>query len=171
MKKTPSSTLFTLLGTLCLGVCLCLVGCEISGGDETVRQIALNIAGTYQNNSGIASNQSGSRVTSLTLQQSGDQLDGIDNLGLRWGGTIGRTDDTTASITLSGLTSTGVQVVITGDVRVEGTQGVMTGLWVEPVIRASVSAEASVASAPTPTPTQDPSPDATPTVTPVPLSI
>ena len=61
------------------------LGCDIEGGDETVREVSINISGVYRNGSGVATSQSGTeKVTSLNLSQSGDQLSGVDNLGARW---------------------------------------------------------------------------------------
>jgi hypothetical protein len=164
-KRNPPSVF---LITLLCAACLSFIGCEISGGDETVRQVALQIAGTYRNESGIASRQSGTAVTALTLLQSGDRLEAIDNLGARWTGSIGRADSSVATVTLRGLTSTGVQVVITGEIRVSGTSAPLSGIWVEPNLRSPANAEATVAATPTPTPEPNPTGTPGPTATPTP---
>ncbi len=156
---------------------LFLTACEISNGDETVRQVSIRVAGVYSSASGIASNQSGQTITSLNISQSGDQLDAIDNLGARWTGTIGQADSTLATVNLKGLTNTGVQVVITGNISIDGTTGTLSGSWIEPVIRSNVFAQAIVAAQPTSTPiitpttsvTTTPSATAVATVTPTPV--
>jgi len=139
--------------------------CEIQSGNETVRNVSLNVAGTYRNSSGIPARQSGSRITSLTLTQSGDRLFAIDNLGARWTGSIGRADQQVASVTLKGMTSAGGEVVITGNIRVSGNDGVLSGLWVEPGFTSDLFAEANNVQ-PSPEPTPTPLPNATPTPVP-----
>ncbi|MDF3130730.1 hypothetical protein P0Y35_16085 [Kiritimatiellaeota bacterium B1221] len=156
---------------------LFLTACEISNGDETVRQVSIQVAGIYSSSSGIASRQSGQTITSLNISQSGDQLDAIDNLGARWTGTIGQADSSLATVNLKGLTSTGEQVVITGNISIDGTSGTLSGSWIEPVIRSDVYAQATVAAQPTSTPiitptdsvTSTPVSTAIATVTPTPI--
>lgn len=138
-------------------------GCDISSGDETVREVSVSIAGTYQNGDGIPVRQSGGRVTRLAVTQNGDQLTAIDNHGRRWSGSIGRASDVLATITLRGQTTEGAEVVITGTVQVDGTSATLSGQWVEPNLSAEISASATVAGAPEPTPTPDPGTNPTPT--------
>ncbi len=143
--------------------------CDISSGDETVRTVSLNVAGTYVNDAGIPTNQSGATITRITFNQNGDQLEGVDNEGTRWTGSIGRADGDTATVTIRGITTTGVQVVITGSIVVNGTTAVLSGLWVEPSLTSNAFATATVAAGPTPTPTPEltVTPGATVTATPV----
>jgi hypothetical protein len=159
MKPNPLNVKIMIAVTAAFAAGIGFMGCEISSSDETVRQVSLQIAGTYTNSSGIPTRQSGSAVTTLTLLQSGDRLEGIDNFGRRWEGNIGRADTRVATLTLEGQTTTGVPVVITGQIQVNGTTGTLSGIWVEPSLRANLSAEATVSAAPTPTP----GPEATPT--------
>jgi hypothetical protein len=148
---------------------LLTTGCEISDGDETVREVSISISGSYRNAGGIPERQSGATITQLTLSQNGDQLTAIDNEGTRWTGTIGRATNALATVNLRGLTTTGVEVVITGTINIEGTTATLTGLWVEPALTAEVNATASVAGSPTPTPTPAGTPSATVTPTPTPI--
>ena len=164
-KSHPFSALLLGLSSLAL---LVYTGCEISSGDDVTRNVTLNIQGVYANASGIPRRQSGVRITSLALSQSGDQLNVVDNEGTRWTGTIGRVSGNNASFTLKGLTTAGNEVVITGNIAIEGTTGRMTGTWVEPGFSSPISAEAGVAAQPTPTPTPEngnngPTPVPTPT--------
>jgi hypothetical protein len=158
-----------------LGIFLCsasllLVSCEISSPSETVRQVSLNVTGTYRNGEGIADRQSGTRITQLTITQQGDQLTVLDNLGAVWSGSIGRAEGNVALVTLRGRTSTGVEVVITGSIVVEGTTGTLTGTWIEPNLRSPVRATASVSPVATPTPAPTGVPTAEPGApTPTPL--
>jgi hypothetical protein len=61
------------------------------------------------------------------------------------------------------MTTTGIEVVITGSISVSGTTATLNGLWVEPGLTATASATASVAAAPTATPGPTVSPTSTPT--------
>lgn len=148
---------------------LLFTACEISGSNDVTRQVSLNVTGSYVNEGGIASRQSGGTITLLAISQRGDQLSAVDNLGARWTGTIGRADGNLATVTLQGMTNTGVEVVISGSIVIEGTTGTLTGTWIEPNLRAPVSAAAAVAPISTPTPnatavpTENPSATATPT--------
>jgi len=158
---------FTILFT-CFTASLLLLtgGCEIDDGDEVVREVSISIRGTYSNPDGITSNQTGATITSLNISQSGDQITARDNEGTRWTGTIGRASDSLATFTLRGLTTDGVEVVITGTIDISGTSATMTGVWVEPNLTGEVTASASVSATPTATPTPDPGTTPTPTPTP-----
>lgn len=167
--KTLSASVSVLCASFIAALLLLQAGCEIDGGDETVRTVSVNVEGTYRNGSGIPERQSGNRVTQLTLVQSGDQLTAIDNQGARWSGTIGRAGADSATLTLRGMTSNGVEVVITGTITVSGTNATLSGLWVEPGLNSGVSASASdVAPQPTATPPANNTPDPGATSTPVP---
>lgn len=159
---------------------LLLVACEIQSAREVVRNVPLNVSGTYRNSSGIAARQSGSRITSLTLSQSGDRLTGVDNHGGRWRGDLGRVEGNTALVTLKGMTTAGGEVVITGSIVTDGSTGRLTGMWVEPGFTSEVFAEAgNLPPSPTPGPTPPANggnqgggtnPTPSPTPTPVPGS-
>mgnify|MGYP001025339578 CR=1 FL=1 len=144
-----------------------LAGCEISSGDETVRNVAIRISGTYQNTEGIPARQSGLTTTSIAITQSGDQLDGVDNFGRLWSGSITQADERVAGFELQGATTDGLEVILTGTITVNGSNASLTGTWIEPVIRSSASAQAIVVALPTATPT----PVETPTVTPTPTVV
>lgn len=148
------------------GVTVIFSACEISSGNETVREVSLQVSGNYVNNSGIPGKQSGQLITSLFISQNGDQLNAIDNLGARWTGTIGRASGNLATVNLDGITSNGTPVVITGNITIDGTTATLQGTWVEPVIRAPAFAQATVA--PQPIPTPNPIETATPGATPIP---
>jgi hypothetical protein len=166
--KTLTALLTLSVFSFFAGVLLLTGGCEIDSGDETVREVSISISGSYRNDAGIPERQSGATITQLTLNQSGDQLTAIDNEGTRWTGTIGRATDSLATITLRGLTTTGVEVVITGSIQVSGTTATFTGVWVEPSLTSEVNATATVAGAPVATATPIPGATATPTATPIP---
>lgn len=161
MKPRSIRPLF-LLASVSIAALLFFSACEISGRNETVREVSINVAGSYVNSSGIPSNQSGSRITLLAISQSGDRLNAVDNLGARWNGSIGRAQSNLATITLRGMTNSGVEVVITGTITVNGTDARLTGTWVEPGLASPVSATATVAAAPVPTPVPEPTPEPEP---------
>ncbi len=154
---------FSLFGALSL----LQIGCDIQSGDEVTRNVSVNVSGVYRNGDGIPTRQSGAKVSSINLSQSGDQLFGVDNNGGRWEGSIGRADGDTASFTLKGQTNTGAKVVITGTIRVSGNSGTMTGTWIEPGLTGDVFATGEVV----PTPTATPVPGGTPGATAVPTTV
>lgn len=157
--KYPTASPLLLVASLSLFALLFFSACEISGGNETVREVPIRLAGSYVNEEGIPTRQSGDAITRLTISQSGDRLDAVDNLGARWRGSIGRADSNLATITLNGLTNNGVEVVLTGSITVNGTDARLTGTWVEPGLTAAASARATVAPAPEPTPGPQPTPE------------
>ncbi|MCC5847785.1 MAG: hypothetical protein JJU29_06780 [Verrucomicrobia bacterium] len=143
----------------CALLVLVQTACDITSGNDTVRNVSINISGTYRNDNGIPRRQSGAVINSLALTQAGDQLFAIDNEGTRWTGRIGRADgNRSASISLKGRTTTGNEVVMTGNVVIDGTSGRMTGIWVEPGFTSEFSAQAEVAPQPEPQPTPSPTP-------------
>lgn len=178
--KFRSAPSFLLLAAVSLLPLLFFSACEISGGNETVREVSVRVAGNYVNSSGIPSNQTGNRITQLAINQSGDRLNAVDNQGGRWSGSIGRAEAGLVTFTLKGATSSGSEVVLTGTITVSGTDARLSGTWVEPGLTAAASAEATVAAAPRPTPTPAPNPNPTanpnpnpapnPTATPVPTT-
>ena len=155
MKSNAFFVALLLFGGLGL---LLQTACDITSGDDTVRNVSINISGTYRNENGIPRRQSGTTLTSLAVTQAGDQLFAVDNAGARWTGRIGRADgNRSASITLKGLTTAGNEVVMTGNVVIDGTSGRMSGLWVEPGFTSEFVAVAEVARQPQPQPTPPPS--------------
>jgi hypothetical protein len=162
-------TFFPWLTTLVLASSLLFTACEISGSNDVVRQVSLNIAGAYSNSSGIPANQTGNRVTQLSIQQRGDQLDAVDNQGGRWSGSIGRADGTLATFTLKGATSAAQSVTLTGTIVVEGNNGTLTGTWIEPSLQSAASATANVAGVITPTATPAAATGPVATATPLPF--
>ena len=157
------------LAALALTLVFLQSACDIQSGNETVRNVPINVAGSYRNENGIPTRQSGRIITLLSITQAGDQLYAIDNEGTRWRGTIGRADGNTASITLRGLTTAQGEVVITGTIVVSGTSATLSGTWVEPGYTSPVSAQAGdVSPAPQPTPGPGPNPTPTPTPSPTP---
>ncbi|MBN1268124.1 MAG: PKD domain-containing protein, partial [Kiritimatiellae bacterium] len=146
--------------TSSLACSLLFLGCEIDSAETSSREVGLIIAGFYQNteaglnNGRLVANNSGNPITTMDLRQSGDQLEGVDNNGNIFKGTIGNVQGSLASITLSGLTTAGNEGTISGQVDVEGagttnvvgatTSATMSGTWVEPTLYSTVYGKATV---------------------------
>ena len=134
-------TLAVVLGcALPLVSALVFLGCEVGSSDSVTRTVSVDFTGFYDstetNNDFVSPANSGSRVTSLNLRQSGDQLEAIDNNGIVFNGTL--SDSTlssgtaTANFELDGRTTAGQSVTISGSLSGSGTSGTMKGTWIEP---------------------------------------
>lgn len=133
-----------------LGFCVCfaaltiLSACSVDSADSVIRSVGADVDGVYQhdgsaNNGGkFVSQNTGAQVTSLDLRQDGDQVQAIDNNGIVFRGTIGNVVDNNASFTLSGSTTAGSGVTISGNIEIGGGQGVMRATWIEDSLFASV---------------------------------
>lgn len=167
MNKIQPLLLYS-VALLCGAALLLFSACEIGSGDEVVREVSLNIAGAYRNASGIPSRQTGQRITLISLNQSGDQLNGVDNAGGLWRGSIGRAEGETATVTLQGATSAGQEVTLAGTIIISSTTATLSGTWIEPSLTSTASATATVAAQATPTPITTPtgSPTGSPTAFP-----
>ena len=144
-----------LLGMLAVGL---LPGCEV-GSPNNVSTVANgDFSGQYAGttNSALVANNSGSAVTVLTLSQSGNNLQAVDNNGILFKGTIGdilgaggtstngSSGSASATFTLNGMTTAGQTVTITGDLHASGTTATMTGLCIEPTLNSSVHGTATI---------------------------
>jgi hypothetical protein len=137
-----------------------MVGCEVdSSSDNFLRNVSINFSGFYRNtltnDAPIVSRNTGSRIFTLDLRQTGDQLDAVDNNGLIWRGKIGEVFDTIASFTLEGTTTAGNRGTFTGSLTAEGittgsnavsanAKGTMTGTYAEPDLFSAFYAQATI---------------------------
>ena len=137
-----------------------LPGCEVGSPNDVVAGANGNFSGTYAGSSNgvLVVNNSGNAVTSLTVSQTGNQLQAVDNNGLLFKGTIGdilssssgSSSNTTtsgtasATFTLNGATTAGQTVSINGTLSASGSTGRMTGIWSEPGVYGSISGTASI---------------------------
>lgn len=136
MKNRFSALFFGLLAVAGLLV----VGCELKSADSTIREVGVDFSGYYDstatNADFVSPANSGGRVTSFNLRQTGDQLEAIDNHQYIFRGTIGeaRSDGgaATASFTLYGETTVGQSVTIAGTLAGSGSSATITGTWIEP---------------------------------------
>jgi hypothetical protein len=150
MKHRIPSFALSALTALIVAVTL-LFGC--SGGDSAEvfsREVGLIVEGFYRHpdaGSLMVQRTSGNPVESMNLRQSGDQLEGFDNNGILFRGTLGRVSgDSNASFTLEGRSTSGEPVTIAGNINVDGTTATLAGTWLEPTIASEVFAAATVPS-------------------------
>lgn len=108
-------------------------GCESgsSDGDDTP---VVNYAGEYSNaGHALAPQQSGAKVTSMSLIQEGNALLATDNNGINFRGNISpEGSDGLSPFEIRGKTSTGVDVTIVGAFSRDGARARMNGNWIEP---------------------------------------
>ncbi len=147
MRHFKSLSLMLLLTGIIFGVS---TGCRISSSDSVSRNVGINVAGVYRgpNGENLVRSNTGAPIRDLNVIQDGSRLQAIDNNGLMFRGNIGSVEgaggDRSASFTLSGLTSTGAEGIISGTFRVSGDTGTMTGTWAEPSLFSTVSGTASI---------------------------
>jgi len=138
-----------------------LLGCNGDSAEGIVRNVGLVVEGFYVHSnpdSFLVERTSGAPVRSLNLRQSGDQLEGVDNNGILFKGTVGQVfDETRASFNLEGRSTSGEPASIAGtiDVEVGGTTATMRGTWIEPTLASTVF---GVATVPTNAPPAEPTP-------------
>jgi hypothetical protein len=143
--------------SLLLVSALLLLGCEIGNSDSTTRNISVNFTGFYDstatNSDFVSPANSGSRVTSFNLMQSGDQLTAIDNNNLVFHGSVGDASGDagsgTANFQLEGQTTAGQSVTIAGTLSGANTGGnsalgTMNGTWIEPNLYAHILGDAII---------------------------
>ena len=136
---------------------LVFLGCEVDSSDSVTRSVDVDFTGVYDStatdNDFVSPANSGDRVTSLNLRQSGDQLEAIDNNGIVFNGTL--SDSTlssgtaTANFRLDGRTTAGQSVTISGSLSGTDTSGIMRGTWIEPSLFAYVYGDAVINRVPT----------------------
>jgi hypothetical protein len=130
---------------------LLLVGCEIDSAESSTRNVDILVSGFYEHPSGrLVDQNTGNPILSMDLRQTGDQLEGIDNNGNIFKGTIGQVDGTLATFNIDGMTTAGADGTISGSIEVSSTEGtgtddgIMRGTWIEPTITSTVYGEATV---------------------------
>ena len=145
-----------LMGVVTGGI---LSGCEV-GNPNNVSPVAnANFSGYYANPSGgdMVANHTGAAIMSLTLSQSGNQLQAIDSNGLLFTGTLGdvlgsgsstnsASSSLSAAFTLQGSTTAGAKVNVSGQIQTISSKATMTGTWAEPTLYSSIYGVASVPS-------------------------
>jgi len=154
MRSSWSSLHLPIACFLALGLgALSFNGCD-SGSSDTIRNVSIDFSGFYDGADGgyfVEPPNSGHRVTSMNLFQTGDQLEAIDNCGLIWRGTIGNINDDTkvATFEMEGQTTAGQPVTIAGTLTGSGDTGEMRAQWIEPNVLAVVNGDAIINPVPT----------------------
>jgi hypothetical protein len=129
-------------GLLAVGL---LPGCEVGSPDTLEATANGDFSGRYANGSSrMVDNNSGNAINTLALNQSGNQLQAVDNNGILFKGTLGDILNSSASFTLNGVTTAGQTVAINGTLRASGTTATMTGIWVEPGVYSSIYGTATI---------------------------
>ncbi len=124
-------------------------GCRLESANTAIRDVPINVAGIYTNNGArIMSAHSGAAITRFNIIQDGSRLQAVDNHMNIWNGDIGRVTveegaDALATFNLRGITTDGVEGMMTGTFSVSGTSAVMRGTYAEPELIGNVLAFAS----------------------------
>ncbi len=120
-----------------ISACGLLAGCEVGNPDTVSPVTSSSYSGYYVNPSGgpMVSGNTGSAVTSLTVTQSGDELQAVDNNGILFKGSVTiASSNQPAIFILDGTTTAGAKVTINGTLQGSGSSAVMTGQWIEPTV-------------------------------------
>lgn len=146
-----------------LAALLWTAGCDVDSVDSTTAVVSDNEGNVY-NYSGLymsasnangstngyaslvfpAGRQSGAALTWLRLLQYGSVLEGYDNVGLVWNGSISVQNGEIAAFSLSGRTTAGAAVEIAGTLTYASQLSTMDATWVEPSFSGSIFAQATV---------------------------
>ncbi len=146
-------------GSMCMALALqvlVLLGCRIDSADNVIRDVPINVGGVYSNNGGrIITQHTGAAITSLNIIQNGSELQGVDNNGQIFRGSIGSVTGggdsaRMANFTLRGATTSGQSGIISGTFSISGSTATMRGTWAEPTLLGNVLATATVATQPEP---------------------
>jgi len=142
MKNAQWLIVFTALSLAAL-----MCGCDIESAESSYNEVDINVEGYYANSGGrLVQQNTGNPITSMNLHQNGDGLEGVDNNGNLFKGTIGQViDGGTASFNLTGLTTAGNEGTISGTFTVTSSDQVkMTGTWIEDAFYSTVYGVATV---------------------------
>ena len=125
-----------------LAAALCLAACEIDSSNTS--SVVADSSGTIYDFSGLytptdgaeslvfpAEKQSGEPLTWMRLTQDGSSLQAFDNAGLRWNGAIDSISGGTARFSLSGSTTAGASVTISGLMSYSDNSSTISASWLE----------------------------------------
>ena len=144
-----------------LAALLWTVGCDVDSVDSSTSTISDNdgniysYAGLYMNTEEGSTNgygalvfpanrQSGVKLIWLRLLQYGSVLEGYDNAGMTWAGSISAQNGAVASFGLQGRTTAGVSVDIAGTLSYADQQSTLDASWIEPGFAGSIFGTATV---------------------------
>ena len=137
------------------------VGCDVDSTDSTTSTISDNegkiysYAGLYMNTEEGSTNgygalvfpanrQSGVKLVWLRLLQYGSVLEGYDNAGMTWAGTLTAQNGAVASFNLQGRTTAGASVDVAGTLSYADQQSTLDAAWIEPGFAGSIFGTATV---------------------------
>lgn len=130
-------------------------GCELDSTDSIIRNVGVIISGLYLRDDGaspVVQNTANGDIMQFNISQDGDQLQVVDNYGIKYSGSIGSVSGSegtrVATYQVNGTAKDGQAVTINGKFEVAGTESVMTGDWVEPNHVLPVYATATVPQVP-----------------------
>ena len=144
-----------------LAALLGTIGCDVDSTDSTTSTVSDNegnvysYAGLYMNTEEGSTNgygalvfpanrQSGVKLIWLRLLQYGSVLEGYDNAGMTWAGSISAQNGAVASFGLQGRTTAGVSVDIAGTLSYADQQSTLDASWIEPGFAGSIFGTATV---------------------------
>lgn len=144
-----------------LAALLGTVGCDVDSTDSTTSVISDNegniysYAGLYMNTEEGSTNgygalvfpagkQSGVKLIWLRLLQYGSVLEGYDNAGMTWAGSLTAQNGGVASFGLKGRTTAGVSVDVAGTLSYASQESTMDASWIEPGFAGSIFGKATV---------------------------
>lgn len=144
-----------------LAALLGTIGCDVDSTDSTTSTVSDNegnvysYAGLYMNTEEGSTNgygalvfpanrQSGVKLIWLRLLQYGSVLEGYDNAGMTWAGSISAQNGAVASFGLQGRTTAGVSVDIAGTLSYADQQSTLDASWIEPGFAGSIFGTAAV---------------------------
>lgn len=144
-----------------LAALLGTIGCDVDSTDSTTSVVSDNdgkihsYAGLYMNTEEGSTNgygalvfpanrQSGVKLIWLRLLQYGSVLEGYDNAGMTWAGSISAQNGAVASFGLQGRTTAGVSVDIAGTLSYADQQSTLDASWIEPGFAGSIFGTATV---------------------------
>lgn len=123
-----------------------LAGCEVDSSNAS--GIVANNSGTVYDFSGLysstsgngqeggslvypAERQSGTKLTWLRIVQDGSSLQGYDNAGMKWHGSIASVEEAIARFSLEGSTTAGAAVTVAGTMTYSSGQSTISAAWLE----------------------------------------
>lgn len=137
------------------------VGCDVDSTDSTTSTISdnegnvYNYSGLYMNTEAGSTNgygalvfpegkQSGTVLTWLRLLQYGSVLEGYDNAGMTWAGSLTAQNGAVANFSLVGRTTAGQSVDVAGTLSYASQQSTLDATWIEPAFAGSLFGTATV---------------------------
>lgn len=109
------------------------MGCEVDSANTFSRDVSVDFSGNYIgcDDGAIVYGISGSAINSLNLRQSGDSLEAVDSNGGIWRGSLGEVQNNQSSFDLKGTTTEGVEAWFSGTISASGSEGKMSGTFIQ----------------------------------------